>query len=87
MTNLIKADLGRIIKDPLLYIFTALPIAQLVFDAMDLRKEDPFERINGLWDSLAVPAALFFSLAALILVCGCFLSVCLYFCSNKGSPR
>ena len=70
MTNLIKADLSRILKKPVLYLFTILPIVQLVVTSIEFKKEDSFERINTLWGSLSTVAALFFSLSALILVFG-----------------
>ena len=70
MTNLIKADLGRILKKPVLYLFTILPIVQLIADSIGFKKENSFARINTLWGSISAAAALFFTLSALILVFG-----------------
>ena len=42
MTNLIKADLGRILKKPVLYLFTILPIVQLITDSIGFKKENSF---------------------------------------------
>ena len=70
MTNLIKADLLRISKKWILYVFMLLPLAAVLYGLRDFKQEDSFEYLNSLSRYYSLYGALFFSLSAMIGVFG-----------------